>query len=192
MRLILTLLMLLTATSYWLGSASAQCQTGYRAPIYPKAAVPCHAPVAYPHHAPAVVVVKEIIIPADYAFQYIPVLLAPPPQPAPPAPQGSPATQGTLAQAEMIFRLPGDSAPQASASGSGGIAILQNRCASCHTGNGKGGVTLFDASGNYAPNVAVEQLKEACRSGRMPKGGLSDPNKRLSASELALVESLTR
>lgn len=49
--------------------------------------------------------------------------------------------------------------------------VLKKNCASCH-GNGKtsGNIQLFDRTGNYAPNVTVDQIMDSVQKGRMPKG----------------------
>ena len=62
------------------------------------------------------------------------------------------------------------------------MPILSNRCAACHSGAGRGGVSLFPQAGRYGPNVAKPQIADAVLSGRMPRGG-----PRLSANETDLI-----
>lgn len=52
-------------------------------------------------------------------------------------------------------------------------SVLANRCASCHTGTGEkgGGVKLLEFDGRIADLGAIsEEIIDATRSGRMPKG----------------------
>lgn len=56
-------------------------------------------------------------------------------------------------------------------------SILQNRCASCHTGpRGKNGVQLFAANGQYAPNVSKATILLNVNSGHMPPAAKDNVN----------------
>jgi hypothetical protein len=48
-------------------------------------------------------------------------------------------------------------------------ALLQSRCADCHSHPGRGKVDLFDAQGRYAPNVSLRAIWESVRDDTMPR-----------------------
>jgi mono/diheme cytochrome c family protein len=61
-------------------------------------------------------------------------------------------------------------APAVPSSVGAAVAILKASCISCHTSTRpSGGVTLFDAQGNYTPSVDADTILDAVQTARMPK-----------------------
>jgi hypothetical protein len=89
---------------------------------------------------------RQLAVPADAA----PVAReAPAAAPVAPAPPGPPAYDANAALALNDLRA----------------------CAQCHTGpDSRGGVTLFNAEGQWAPEVSQAEIYRAVKSGRMPRG----------------------
>ena len=89
--------------------------------------------------------------------------------------------------------------PSTTAAGAG-LAVLKNRCASCHdAAHRKGDVVLLDAAGNFAPSgtrdghpVTVQDLLDVTGGPQptMPKGALRDPSLRLTAAEIQSLRGL--
>ncbi len=147
----------------------------------------CHKKVVVQDHvvqvAPvvAVAVPVPVLVPA-FSFQYIPALQAATQQPATQAasqPNQEPAQAPQHREQEKqqddgppVAIFEGDVKPIAKVNrfGNQAISYLQANCASCHSGPGKGGVSIFDTQGRYSPNVAKAEIVDAIVSQRMPKG----------------------
>lgn len=72
----------------------------------------------------------------------------------------------------------------------GPLAILENRCAKCHTGaESKSGIMIFTAPGYFNPQVDRQRLLDAVEKGRMPLGASTDPRLRLSQQEVAALRA---
>jgi hypothetical protein len=79
-----------------------------------------------------------------------------------------PADAAPVAREAPAATPPGPPAYDANAA----LALNDLRaCAQCHTGpDSRGGVTLFNAEGQWAPEVSQAEIYRAVKSGRMPRG----------------------
>lgn len=68
------------------------------------------------------------------------------------------------------------------------VGILNNRCSECHSGRGKGGVSIFAADGRFAPNISSSDIAKVILSNKMPLGADKDPAKRLDDLEKQLIQ----
>ena len=73
------------------------------------------------------------------------------------------------------------------------ISVLRNRCSTCHTGAGKGGVSLFNVAGAYAPNITVDKILDTSRTAQMPPAAKGDTHSvyAVSMRELAILSQLS-
>jgi mono/diheme cytochrome c family protein len=128
------------------------------------------------------VVVTPVLVPS-FAFQFVSPFVAVASTPVPAGPPQKPVDDGPPAAP-----LPEGQSVRKPALASGAhLAVLKTNCASCHSGaGGRGGVQIFDAAGNYAPNVAEDDLWTAAAEGRMP------PKKRLAAKDLSKLSVLSK
>ncbi len=118
-------------------------------------------------------------------FQYIPLsvqAVSSVPAPGPSSPPVSRASQALVAGPPLVLEGPPQLANNSARSEPTHVALLRTRCASCHTSGRKtaGGVSLFGADGQFAPNRKLWDLYDAVASGAMPPGSpLSAADKQL-------------
>ena len=149
----------------------------------PVRVAPCRA-------APAVR--KDAAVTVISVFTFLPGTLGPvqtPEAPAPEPPGSPPAAPEPKTGSEPgppLLREPAGqggglpAAPQAPAGYAQAVALLQTRCASCHTAGRKtsGGVSLFDAAGRFAPSRDAGDIYDIVLEGRMPPSGALSPAER--------------
>lgn len=72
-------------------------------------------------------------------------------------------------------------------------AALQGKCQRCHQAGDRveGNVVLFDAAGRLAPNVSLDNIATAVRTGAMPPAAKGDPDspRGLSREDRGLLEA---
>lgn len=84
--------------------------------------------------------------------------------------------------------IPQGALPEVASARDRALAVLQSRCAACHTGDAaKGGVKMFDAQGRPG-DVNPFTLWDAADARKMPP----DPRPKLTAQELATLRQWVR
>jgi hypothetical protein len=170
MRLFLVLLLFIAFAA----SVEAQCGT----PVVRRVVPHCPPkPVIIVEDPPVIAVpaVVPILVPA-FSFQFVgggnqaplaPAPVLPGPGPVPP-PTPAPVTPAPHQQddwpvepvGQVPAGVPGDH-----------VALLNSKCASCHTEPGSGGFSLFTAQGSLYPGADLVRAYNAVHSGKMPKRG---------------------
>jgi hypothetical protein len=179
MRLLYTLIFLLAGTS---ATFAGDCH-GYRAPVY---AAPTYAHEVAVIEPTIVTAVVPVFVPT-FSFTFLSTSSAS----AVPAATSEPAPFAARTTPSAPSPAPGRRA-SGSDQETRAAGILRNRCASCHAGQGKQGVSFFDAGGAFHPTVDAGLIWAAADAQSdtvkpMPPGVSGDPGKAVPSEEVALL-----